>query len=165
VSRAAVVLAFVAGCGSEQAAPSAADAAPEAARDASRPDAAAVLPLPPLECEPNLPAIERGVFHRACSFENCHGDNGSGASLSFIEGTTAQQLIGVTAFTCPQFVRVVPGSPEQSFLWLKLLGVGAECGATMPWGFERLPDPILDCVRRWILELPAAGDAGLDSGE
>ncbi|MFZ5470885.1 MAG: Ig-like domain-containing protein [Myxococcota bacterium] len=52
---------------------------------------------------------------------------------------------------------VVPGAPELSLLYLKLLPVGAPCGGRMPAGCEGgaggcLGESDVEAVRKWILE-------------
>jgi hypothetical protein len=52
----------------------------------------------------------------------------------------------------PQVVRVKPGDPEGSYLWLKLQHKAAK-GRGMPRGIftsKRLPEAELEIIKRWI---------------
>jgi hypothetical protein len=131
----------------------------DSARDAG------LLPLPELECAPDLASMESGIFKRACAFVNCHTQNGFAGNLVLADTDIRKELVGVEAATCPGWKRVVPGAPEASFFWHKLTLDEPECGERMAWGYERLPEPILDCVRNWILGLSSEGDAATDSHE
>ncbi len=60
-------------------------------------------------------------------------------------------LVGIPAHGYPALQRVEPGSPERSYLWLKMTGqylaLGGE-GWRMPFGPLRASD--MELVRRWI---------------
>jgi hypothetical protein len=127
------------------------------AGDAAR-DSAIVPPDPEYECQPNLPSLETGIFRRGCAFINCHTSAGFAGSLDLTEADLQNQLVGVDAILCPSWKRVVPGSPEKSFLWNKLTLHTPSCGARMPLGLEPLPQHALDCVHDWISGLPSEQD-------
>ncbi len=58
-------------------------------------------------------------------------------------------VIGVRAAERPELVRVAPGSPEASYLYLKVRGDGGIDGDVMPQ--DRGYDPRVDrLVRDWI---------------
>ena len=127
------------------------------AGDAGR-DTGFVTPDPEFECEPNLPALESGIFKRGCAFINCHTSAGVAGSLVLVESDLPAELVGADSI-CPGWKRVVPGSPETSFLWNKLTFETPACGDRMPFGLKPLPQHALDCVRDWILGLPDEQDA------
>jgi hypothetical protein len=70
-----------------------------------------------------------------------------------------------TARTDPRFERVVPGQPEQSLLYLKLLAPskGGYKGRQMPYGEEPLSPEEIALIRRWIEVLPAGEPASPDA--
>jgi hypothetical protein len=117
-------------------------------------------PNPEYQCEPNLSALQSGIFERGCAFIICHTSAGYAGSLDLTETNLQEQLVGADAVVCPGWKRVVPGSPETSFLWNKLTQHTPSCGIRMPWGIEPLPRHALDCVLSWILALPGEQDAG-----
>ena len=73
---------------------------------------------------------------------------------SFIVATRGEphsSLIGVASTDFPGRIRVVPGDPDASFLYLKLNGdLGDSDGAGMPFGSFPLDDGIVNSVKAWI---------------
>jgi hypothetical protein len=62
----------------------------------------------------------------------------------------------------PETVRVAPGDPDRSMLWLKLagrtLGIAGVPGTAMPIGEPAVDAHELDAIREWILAgAPATG--------
>ena len=135
-----------------------ADSAPADAGGADR-DTGLAPPDPVYECEPNLPSIESGIFKRACAFITCHTSAGYAGSLDLADTEVQKELVLANSIVCPGWKRVVPGSPEASFLWNKLTQDTPACGDRMPLGLRPLPPHALDCVRTWISELPHERDS------
>jgi hypothetical protein len=134
----------------------------ESAQDApSAGDAPSWLPdLNAIRCEPTGESIQKNLFGVACSWDNCHGGNTTAFGLRLVETPLEPQLFEVPSSICKDWVRVVRGAPEQSFLWQKLAAVTPPCGERMPFGLGRLPDAVLACVSGWIASLsPGAADA------
>jgi hypothetical protein len=117
-------------------------------------------PDPVYECEPNLPALQTGIFERGCAQIICHTSAGYAGSLDLVDTDPRKNLVDADSIVCRGWKRVVPGSPETSFLWNKLTTNTPACGDRMPLGLRPLPPHALECVRTWILELPREGDAG-----
>lgn len=113
------------------------------------------LALPPIVCEPDLESIKTNLFAVTCDFDTCHGGSGAAWNLYLARDETEEDLLTRKAGSCPPWDFVVPGNPEQSFLWNKVFEEEPACGLRMPWGYERLPDPVLACIREWIEGLAA----------
>ena len=75
------------------------------------------------------------IFEKSCL--GCHGSGGPAAAILLIEDHSV--LIEKGA--------VVPGNPEASGLYKRLLGEG---GALMPLGGPPLPDAEIETVKNWI---------------
>ena len=61
------------------------------------------------------------IFAKSCAYERCHSGAILGGGLSFAPATDyASVLIGVPACEYERFSRVEPGSPERSWLFIKL---------------------------------------------
>jgi hypothetical protein len=71
------------------------------------------------------------------SAEACHSA-GSGGLVILGGGKEFVNLIGVASTERPELLRVAPGDPAASYLWLKLRGDGGIDGSPMPSGN---PDP------------------------
>ena len=139
------------------------DVSPESpATDASsgKHDTGIVPPDPVYECEPSLPSLHSGIFKQACALIICHTSAGYAGSLDLVDTDPRRELVDADSIVCRGWKRVVPGSPETSFLWNKLTLDTPACGDRMPLGLRPLPPHVLDCVRTWILELPREEDSG-----
>jgi hypothetical protein len=113
------------------------------------------LGLPDLDaitCDPSFASIQKNVFQVACGFENCHGAVPAW-NLYLLMPDTEDRLVNRPSLICTEWTLVVPGSPEQSLLWHKLVDPKPACGKRMPFRIGVLSDATLECIRSWILSL------------
>ena len=99
--------------------------------------------------DPTLTSIHDVIISRSCSSESCHGGSSpeGDLDLSTFESSYAS-MVGVESVGEPDFTRVVAGDPDNSLLYMVLLGpVGAI--DQMPPGYELSADEI-EAVRQWI---------------
>jgi hypothetical protein len=90
------------------------------------------------------------IFDRECV--KCHGTKERKGKLDLGAPDSYKALVNVPSREAPATLRVKPGDPEQSYLWLKLEHRTEE-GSGMPKGFfsaKRLSQKDLDTVRDWI---------------
>jgi len=90
------------------------------------------------------------IFDRECV--KCHGPKEKKAKLDLSAPESYKALVNVPSREVPTTLRVKPGDPEQSYLWLKL-DHRTEEGSGMPKGFfsaKRLAPKDLDVVKAWI---------------
>ena len=93
-------------------------------------------------CSQTVPAQQQiaqdayAIFEQSCLI--CHGSDGAYKETLLIEHNALIKENG----------SVVPGNPEASRLYKRLLGQG---GALMPLGGPPLPDPQIEMVKNWIL--------------
>jgi hypothetical protein len=131
--------------------------------------------------EATFTSVYLDVFCPAgCTNPFCHGSSGAWGGLdlsSSIEVAYANLVEQRTGTTCPadgrptcrdsELLRVAPGSPEQSLLYLKISGA-APCGMHMPPPESNLP-PLasaeLEQIRRWIEAGAPLDSAPVDAGE
>ncbi|MBL4910454.1 MAG: hypothetical protein JKX78_10645 [Alteromonadaceae bacterium] len=97
----------------------------------------------------NLTSIQAHVFTPICS--SCHGgaNPAAGQDLSTIENSIAN-LINVQSSN-PLFKRVLPSSPEKSYLYLKVTG-NEQAGSRMPLGQPSLSDNAIKAIKNWITQ-------------
>ena len=114
---------------------------------------------------------EHGFFHeqvRPILEKNCigcHSDNSPDAGMRLAgrvsSGNVVKQLVNVPTVHGGPFTRVVPGSPEQSLLYLKVSGTAAAAGCASPSCNPQVMPPSggitlkaaeLDTIRRWIAD-------------
>lgn len=84
----------------------------------------------------------------------CHRSPMFPGQLDLRDDAAYASLVSVPSAQVPRVDRVVPGDPDGSYLYLKLLGDQASVGGggtRMPQGAPMLPAEDLDTVRYWIL--------------
>jgi hypothetical protein len=103
-------------------------------------------------------AIEELIFVRhACAFPTCHGSAFGEGGLDLRRGRAYANLVEVPSNGAPGTLRVKPGDPRESLLWLKLAKktLGGEYltvpGSGMPFGdVPALSRDEVEAVRLWI---------------
>lgn len=100
--------------------------------DAGTPEADFV-PSPPtlpwLDASAPLPDRVVGLLDTCAA---CHALGAGGLVIQ--KGAELTELVGVHAVERPELLRVAPGDPQASYLYLKLRGDGGILGAAMPDG-------------------------------
>ncbi|ALO36363.1 hypothetical protein CMT41_17675 [Colwellia sp. MT41] len=91
--------------------------------------------------------IQDNVFSPICV--ECHGgaNPAAGQNLSDL-ATSAKNLINVTSANA-NFKRVLPGSAQNSYLYLKITGA-SQAGARMPLGKPALSTDAINAIKQWI---------------
>lgn len=92
-----------------------------------------------------LSRVEKEVFTPSCAFATCHLGRSASGGLN-LESPTYAKLINVDAGARPGMKLVVPGNPEASWLYQKLVIQSAE---SMPPGAPLEAERIA-LVRDWI---------------
>src|SRR5215472_11046348 len=126
---------------------------------------------------PTLSAIEQGIFAKPCAFGSCHGGANPAAGLNLLTGQACGSLLNKNSCVFSGRVRVVPGHPEQSYLYHKVAGDdlgtnpdGTCAGLTngtpqrMPLGGVPLCQGQIDQIRNWISAGAICDDAVTDAG-
>jgi hypothetical protein len=122
----------------------------------------------------DLEWIQDNIFTPSCSrFSACHQRDNQGrlpreaAFLTLEEGESEEQMVNVPSELFDEFMRVVPGDPENSYLMIILghfPGPLTEEG-TMPYNSPLLCVEQRDAIARWITSLAPPPDAGMpDAG-
>lgn len=90
------------------------------------------------------------VLTPSCGFSSCHGGGAGGLTL---DGSDADhgRLVGAAAIGLAGATLVVPGAPDDSYLWVKMSGEGDRAGDVMPPGGSLDADALAQ-VRGWIAE-------------
>ena len=97
--------------------------------------------------------IYEDVFRRFCSADFCHGGGAAGFDVSS-RAAAFESLVEQPANPereCAELglLRVQPGDPESSLLYLKLRVGGVPCGQQMPVGGELRPE-LRTAIEAWI---------------
>ncbi len=99
--------------------------------------------------------IQTEIFEKSCAVSGCHAGPTPTGNLSLESGVAYANLINVTADNPTAkgagLVRVKPGDPSASFLYMKLAGLLLpDHGSRMPLGSAALDSNKLRFVREWI---------------
>lgn len=118
--------------------------------------------LPPPTGEATFLAVYREIFCASgCANLYCHSSRGASSGLSFETPDIAyDNLVGAPAGPAPSagdpgcsespLLRVEPGHPERSLLYLKVSQDPPPCGSTMPIDRAPLGADKLTQLRAWI---------------
>lgn len=99
--------------------------------------------------EPTLTSIHDKIIQRSCNSEACHGGSTPEGDLDLSTAESAYAaLVGVTSDVEPTYTRVVQGDPDNSLLYMVLLGTVGSLDQ-MPPGFALAADEV-EAVRQWI---------------
>jgi hypothetical protein len=97
---------------------------------------------------PDLQSIEDNVFTPICS--KCHIGASAPEGLQLDAAHAYNALVGVPSVEEPNFQRVNPGNPDESYMVLKIEGAPGIEGGQMPLGETPLPQATIDAIREWI---------------
>ncbi|MCC6645589.1 MAG: hypothetical protein IT374_08470 [Polyangiaceae bacterium] len=124
--------------------------------------------------EPTYENIHKEVLLTSCAFSSCHGGDSPAAGLNFSEVTSCSQLVWRDSCVRNDRSRVVPGAPEDSYLYSKVtatdLGTPMTAGECAPKGdlpthmppTDRLSADKIELIRAWI-DIGAPCNAGVDT--
>lgn len=97
------------------------------------------------------------LLHSRCAMPGCHAGPDAAHGMRLEAEQIYRSTVNVRARTDPRLLRVAPGAPEQSLLYLKLLpqGEGHYRGPRMPLSMDPLTEEQIALVRQWIESFPA----------
>jgi hypothetical protein len=101
-----------------------------------------------------LADVQSQVFTPNCLTPFCHTASAQAGGLVLENGASAAALVNVPAVNFDAMnnglLRVAPGNPEASFLYIKLTAPTLPQGSRMPMGQPPLADNLIALVRAWI---------------
>ncbi len=97
------------------------------------------------------------LLQSRCAMPGCHAGPGAAQGLRLEAAEIYRATVNVHAHTDGRYLRVSPGAPDRSLLYLKLLSRhdGNYRGPRMPLSMEPLKDDQIALVRQWIESFPA----------
>jgi hypothetical protein len=119
-------------------------------------------------------AVVKDVLVPRCTFASCHAPPTVAAGLDLTAERACGMLIDQASCLFPDRMRVVPGKPDDSFLFHKIVGQGLSqtptgtCAPTnllMPFGGSQIPQGELDLVRSWIAAGAECMSTPVDPGD
>src|SRR5436309_7991721 len=97
------------------------------------------------------------LLQSRCAMPGCHAGPEPAQGMRLEADQTYRSTVNVRARTDARFLRVTPGDPDHSLVYLKLLSPhqGAYRGPRMPLSMEPLKDDDIARVRTWIESFPS----------
>lgn len=103
---------------------------------------------PNLPLAPTLPSLQANIFGPICT--RCHAGAQAPLGLVLDCGQSYDMMVGILSVERDDLYRVNPGSPDDSYLIMKLEGATGIVGDQMPLGMTPLTQEQIDAVRAWI---------------
>lgn len=98
------------------------------------------------DCRARLAEVQP-IFNANCVA--CHQDAAPGGGLSLQRASAFDMLVGAPSTSVPEVLRIAPGLPDESLLWLKINNRHDEVGAA---GTEMPPGATLAEAERALIE-------------
>jgi hypothetical protein len=99
-----------------------------------------------------LQQVQSAVFTQSCALSDCHRGASAPLGLDFTAGQTLGNVVGVASAERPDFDRVEPRNPTDSYVYMKVTGDLRIGGDQMPP--QNLAPPLtaqqLELLRQWI---------------
>jgi len=101
---------------------------------------------------PTLADVQAQVFTPNCASSGCHAGTDAPEGLDLTAGSAYENIVDVPSNQVSDIMRVEPGEPAESYLFIKITGGDRMAPGTfqMPIGVELSEDQI-DLVEDWIL--------------
>ena len=101
---------------------------------------------------PTLADVQAQVFTPNCASSGCHAGTDAREGLDLTAGSAFENTVDVPSSQVPGIMRVEPGEPSDSYLFIKITGGDRMASGTfkMPIGVDLMDDQI-DLVEEWIL--------------
>ncbi len=98
---------------------------------------------------PTLSQDVQPIFNNNCAFTGCHGNAGAQANLVLSDGSAYKNTVNVPSVEFSNYKRIQPGSPDSSYLFLKIKS-NPPSGARMPYGGPYLSSSQITTISTWI---------------
>jgi hypothetical protein len=93
------------------------------------------------------------ILSNACATDGCHSTNNAQSGLILSPGFAFGNIVNVVATQVAPERRVVPGSPDASYLFRKIINAPGIVGGVMPpGGLTPLTEAQLTTINAWIAE-------------
>ena len=93
------------------------------------------------------------IFTANCAFSGCHAGSSPALGQNLSAGQAYASIVNVTSQEVPALKRVLPSSPEESYLVHKIAGTQGSVGGSggrMPLGSAPLTAEEIATIRAWI---------------
>jgi len=95
-------------------------------------------------------AVQQQIFSQSCAFSGCHGGDSPAEGMSLASGNSFAAIVNVRSSQMSNLDRIEPSDPDNSYLYLKVIGDSSISGSRMPRGGAALSQDLIDLLRDWI---------------
>jgi len=99
---------------------------------------------------PTLTDLQEQIFTPICARAECHDSQTARSGMVLEAGLAYANTVNVPSTERPAMMRVAPGDPNQSYLYLKISRPLPPDGDRMPQALPPLSDHLIGLVREWI---------------
>jgi hypothetical protein len=93
------------------------------------------------------------IFSSFCVKAGCHGADNPPQGMNLDVGSAYDALVNTSALEVPALKRVLPGEPDNSYMYMKITGAPGILLSKMPPGGNQQPtQEMIATIRQWILE-------------
>jgi len=108
----------------------------------------------PVSVTINAPVVEfandvQPIFTNNCAVSGCHAGASPAQGMNLSAGSSHDAIVDVAANESQTLDRIEPGSPDESYLYLKI-NPSPPSGSRMPLGADPLTDEQIATVNFWI---------------
>lgn len=96
--------------------------------------------------------VQDSIFTPSCALSGCHGDAGAPFGLELGAGEAYGNIVGVAAAELPAYLRVEPGNPADSYLFMKVIDDPRIQGDMMPSQGTPLSAQRVRLLEDWIAQ-------------
>lgn len=97
-----------------------------------------------------LTELQNEVFTTRCAIPNCHAGANPPQGMNLSAGQTHANVVNVPSNELPQYLRIHPGNPTDSYLYMKITGDPRIGGSPMPLTGGPLAADQIEAIRQWI---------------
>jgi hypothetical protein len=95
-------------------------------------------------------AVQQQIFTQSCAFSGCHGGSSPAEGMDLRSGAAYTNIVNVRSSQRSSLDRIEPSDPDNSYLYLKVIGDSSIEGVRMPRGGSALSQDLIDLLRDWI---------------
>jgi len=103
----------------------------------------------PVDPTATFTRVQNEIFSPTCAALGCHDSLGQQSGQILAPGQAYANTVNRPSVEMPSLMRVLPGDPQNSYLYRKITGSGIT-GDRMPFGGPTLTDTQIKLVRDWI---------------
>jgi len=100
--------------------------------------------------EATFTRVQNEIFNPSCALSGCHSAGSAAQGLSLAEGQAFGNIVNVPSSVQGSKNRIEPGDPNNSYLYLKVIGDPSISGVQMPRFRTPLSQELQDLLKDWI---------------